>query len=165
MDERIVDVLGSSGSDKDRVIGQESLDVVHAQGLRHISIHSLVLDAQDRVYIRQRHQGGMYPQLWTNSTGTHLLTRRWRRATVIASLETTLNLKPSLVKVEDIGTFEVHDQYENELCLLFRTRTNEPVQLNPIAGTQGTFATITEIERLVAQSQTTPHLAEAIKLL
>jgi len=127
----------------------------HREHLRHYSVHVLAVAAGDdgKVVVRKREtDAARYPGMLTTTVGAHLLAGASPQDVIaVASKVTGVELGP----LTYVGTFEVADGIENEICTLWTAEADT-------ASAMGTFLTvdIADAER----SRLTPHLAESLKL-
>ncbi len=69
MNEEIFDVV----NERDEVIGQQTRNEVHRQGLLHRAIHVLVFNAAGQVFLQKRSQKkDRHPGVWDSSSSGHV---------------------------------------------------------------------------------------------
>jgi len=130
----------------------------HNADLLHLSVHLIIIDSKNRILSRKRKIDDFrYADLWTNSVGTHVLFGN-------DYLSTLNDFLPIQKKLEYIGEFMVHDEWENEINGLYIMRADEselPIEFL----SDKSFFTSTELNNLINQEKTTPHLKGGFELL
>lgn len=124
----------------------------HRRGLLHRSVHLLLVDDEGRLHARRRSDDDLrYPGLWTSTLGTHVPAGGTDEGTLRAIL-------PRGLALERVGEFRVKDEWENEVCGLFVTRSEA---MRAALGPTHAAHAPEEVDGLVREGRTTPHLAEA----
>lgn len=130
----------------------------HKTYLLHLSAHLFIIDSKNRILSRKRKSDDFrYTGLWTSSVGTHVLLEN-------DYLSTLKDLLPIQKKLEYIGEFRVHDEWENEINGLYIIRADKgdlPVEFL----SDKSFFTNTELNNLINQGKATPHLKSGFELL
>lgn len=130
----------------------------HEKDLLHLSSHLFIIDSNNRVLSRKRKPNDFrYAALWTSSIGTHVLLGNDYTSTL-------KDLLPIEKKLEYVGEFRVHDEWENEINGLHIMRADEN-ELNVEFMNDKSFLTKTELNNLINQNKTTPHLKNGFELL
>ncbi len=130
----------------------------HKTDLLHLSAHLIVIDSKNRILSRKRNIDDFrYAGLWTSSIGTHVLFEN-------DYLSTLRDLLPIKKKLEYVGEFRVHDEWENEINGLYVTQANEN-ELPTEFLSDKSFFTENELINLIKQEKTTPHLKSGFELL
>jgi len=129
--------------------------LAHREHLRHYSVHVLAVVPGDscKVVVRLRKTNvPRYPGMLTTTVGAHLLVGASPQDVIDeASKVTGVDLGP----LAYVGTFEVADGVENEICTLWTGEADTTSAL-------GTFLSIDVAD--AGQRLITPHLAESLKL-
>ncbi len=158
MDQRLLTVLNEDGEPKEALESHE----VHARGLLHRSIHILVVNDSNEVFVRRRPETKeLYPGVWSSSVGSHVLADETPVQSAEKSLKIYLGLETPL---EFVAEVPVRDAQENELIAYFTARSNSITDLNPSESSEGRFMNSDELLSLIASNQTTPHLATGFHL-
>ena len=141
--------------EKTKVVGKEE---AHESDLLHLSVHLLIIDSQDRILFRKRKSDDLrYVGLWTSTIGTHVLIGN----DYLSTLQELLPIQKSL---EFIGEFRVHDEWENEVDALYIMRANkEELPQEFLSDKQ--FFPKEEMNNLIQDNKTTPHLKGGLELL
>lgn len=131
---------------------------VHTKGLLHLSTHLLVRNKLGEILCRKRADGDFrYAGLWTTTIGTHVPINQWFE-------EILIEYFPVKKPLQWIGEFRVHDEFENEVNGLYTVQLE-----NEVMGDEFTkdrkFISVSELEELIKQGKTTPHLSGAFELL
>jgi hypothetical protein len=139
---------------KDRIVEKED---AHKESLLHLSAH-LLLIKEDRIYCRLRDKSEQrYQGLWTTTLGTHVEIGETFKSTILK------NVKYSH-EIRWIGTFNVKDDYENELCGLY-TAEYEDGKIPAYLKKGRELINIKELVRLINEKKTTPHLKAVYELI
>lgn len=147
----------------DRVVDTLPSEVIHRRGLLHRAMHALVRNSAGALYVRKRSPDlELYPGVWTSSVGEHVFVDERYDDTARRAMKEFLGLD---VPLDFVGKTRVHDEIENELVAVYAARADSIPDLNPEHSAAGAFMTLTELDALVAQGLTTPHLSAAVALL
>jgi isopentenyldiphosphate isomerase len=147
----------------DRVVDTLPSETIHRRGLLHRAMHVIVRNGAGAYYVRKRSAAlELYPGVWTSSVGEHVFVGEDYDDTARRATRAFLGLE---VPLQPVGKTRVHDAIENELMAVYSARAEEIPNLNPEHSEAGTFLSLAELQRLVAQGATTPHLSAAVKLL
>lgn len=140
------------------VLRDELKEDAHEKGLLHLSTHLLIIDPKNRILSRHRATTEFrYAGLWTTAIGTHVEAGK--------DYESTLrDLSPCPMNLDWVGEFRVRDEYENEVNGLHVSKMSID-ELPAEFLTDREFLDLQTIDRLINLDRTTPHLAEAIRLL
>lgn len=151
----IVDWKSGNKLMADKIVLKED---AHELDLLHLSIHLILIDDRGGICCRKRPVDDFrYAGLWTTTIGTHVLLKQNYAQTLIPLL-------PVKMDIEWFGEFRVHDEWENEINGLYIGSINQ-VNLPIEFMSDRTFLSKKDLEKEITQSQTTPHLAGAYKLL
>lgn len=102
--------------EKSEVVEKEE---THKKDLLHLSVHLIIVDSKNRILSRKRKIDDFrYANLWTSSAGTHILSGN-------DYLSTLNDFLPIQKKLEHVGEFMVHDEWENEINDLYIMRAEE----------------------------------------
>lgn len=130
---------------------------VHKKGLLHLSAHLLIVDEQNICCRKRSEDDFRYAGLWTTTIGTHVLLGKDYELTIKGFL-------PASLKLNWVGEFRVHDQWENEVNGLFYTGCSAKDLPNEFLIGRS-FITIEDLKQNIVEEKTTPHLKEALNLL
>ncbi|MGD8912544.1 MAG: NUDIX domain-containing protein [Candidatus Thiodiazotropha sp.] len=149
--------------EQDRVIDTLPSEEVHRRGLLHRAMHAIVRNAVGQYYVRQRSPAlALYPGVWTSSVGEHVFVDESYDDTAKRATREFLGLE---VPLELVGKAHVHDAIENELMAVYSAQAERIPALNPEHSEAGEFMGLAELERLLGEGRTTPHLRAAVELL
>ena len=130
----------------------------HDFDLLHLSSHLLIIDSQGMICCRKRPANDFrYAGLWTTTIGTHVPLKQDHRQTLAPLL-------PIKMETKWVGEFKVHDRWENEIYGLYTAFINRQGLPDEFMRDR-TFLSSEKLKELISRHKTTPHLAEAYKLL
>ncbi len=140
---------------KNKIVDKKS---IHENDLLHLSAHLLLIDKQGKICCRKRSKDSFrYADLWTTAIGTHV--------PLNSDYETLLkDFLPVELKIEKVGEFRVHDEWENEINGLYVGYIEE-TELPEEFMKDRKFIELNKLESLIGSNQTTPHLEEALNCL
>ena len=130
----------------------------HDEQRLHLSTHLLIYNLREEFYLRKRSETELrYPGLYTTTIGTHVELNKTYHST----------LKPLLpnkkMNIKYIGEFRVKDEWENEINGLHAALAL--VNCFPEDFDKDRyFIPKKELELLIKNNMTTPHLAQAYEL-
>ena len=129
---------------KDRIIGQASRKIVHEKKLIHRSIHILVFNSQNRLFLQKRSlEKDESPGLWDSSVSGHVDAGEGYNESALRELWEELGIKTKiklwikLTAVEE--TFWEH-------VSVYKCVTDEKMILNPTEISDGKFWNLYEIK-------------------
>lgn len=131
----------------------------HDRHLKHYSVHVLAVapEADDlsarRVLVRKRQlTEPRYPGLLTTTIGSHLMTQSSPMDVIRAAADQN---KMRLGPLSYLGTFEIVDNYENEVCTLWTAEVTPAPELGRYIAVE---------PHAVAPRLATPHLVASLKI-
>lgn len=132
--------------------------VAHREGLLHKSVH-LLITRDNKFLCRYRSKKELrYSGLYTTTIGVHVLNEA-------DYLDTLKNFLPKgLMKLNLVGEFFVHDEYENEINGLYIATFDINNLPKDFLKDRKLFS-FKELKELIKNKKATPHLVEAIKML
>ena len=139
--EEIFDVVDA----QDQVVTSMTRSEVHAQNLLHRSVHVLVMDENQRVFLQLRNlDRDCDPDLWDSSVGGHLHSGERYDHAVIRETEEELGIQlqatpPRLFKLE------ASPETAYEFCWVYQIYHNGPFKLDPSEAADGRWFTKEEI--------------------
>jgi len=140
-------------------IGTEEINIIHQRRLIHKSVHVLVINSQEEIYIRKHHYlKKHYVGRWSCSVGAHIY--KGDEPTQKAKLELASSLGLHTA-VELLGRKRLSDAYENEMIYIFQTASNSVNLISTQETYEGSFTSVEMIKKLIENEETTPHLALA----
>jgi 16S rRNA (adenine1518-N6/adenine1519-N6)-dimethyltransferase len=140
MTEEIFDVV----DEDDQVIGQLPRSVVHAQGLLHRAVHVFVFDAQGALLLQLRSAAkDEYPLCYTSSASGHLGAGESYDEAAPRELEEELGLTGC--PLERLHKFPAGPETSLEHTVLYRTRSDQPLRIDPHEIAEATFHSLEEI--------------------
>ena len=150
-------------NESDEVIGEGELKDVHRAGKLHRAIHILLQDQEGNIFCRQRAiSKTLYPGWWSTSVGAHVESGESYEECARRMLQDMLGIEAAL---RPLGKIRIHDETENEICMVFSAISEEKLAYNLRHIEGGRFLSHDEVEALTKEKTTTPHLGEALKLL
>ncbi len=136
---------------------------IHRRGLLHRAMHVMVRNAAGEFYVRRRSPAlELYPGVWTSSVGEHVFEHETYDDTARRATREFLGLQ---VPLELVGKVRVHDDIENELMAVYAAHAESIPHLSREHSEEGRFMPMTELQTLVDEGVTTPHLSAAVGLL
>lgn len=155
MDLRVID-------EQDNVLCVKPSEAIHKEGLLHRALHILVFNSAGELYVRERSpQMELYPGVWTTSVGEHVFVEETYDETAHRALREFLGLE---TPVSLIGKTRVHDSIENELVAVYTSSADAIPHLNKDHSAEGHYLALTDVQGIIDQGKTTPHLAAAVQL-
>lgn len=149
-------------NEKDEVVGESDIEIIHQRGLLHRSVHIFIIDSQGKLFCRQRSfKKQRYTGYWSTSVGAHVLLGQTYDEVAYKSLSNTLGIKCGL---KMIGKARVSDNYENEISALYIGNSDKGMKFNIDQVEGGNFLTIEEIKELIKQKNVTPHLSHSLNI-
>ncbi len=139
--EEIFDVVDT----QDQVVTSMTRSEVHAQNLLHRSVHLLVMDEYQRVFLQLRGPDrDCDPDLWDSSVGGHLHAGEQYDHAVIRETEEELGIQlqatpPRLFKLE------ASPETAYEFCWVYQIYHNGPFKLDPSEAADGRWFTKEEL--------------------
>lgn len=114
------------------MIGRAPRDVVHREGLRHRSVHVLLLDGAGRVFVQRRSADkDVDPGLWDTSAAGHVDSGERYEEAALRELAEELGLRVPLGALERTGLFEARPETGNEFAAIYRVVSDAPLVLEP----------------------------------
>ena len=131
--EELFDVVDA----QDRIIGCKSRSSVHAQNLFHRSVHVLVFDKDDRVFLQLRGPDrDCDPNLWDSSVGGHLQSGENYDQAVIRETNEELGLLLHSVP-EKLFKLSACEQTGFEFCWIYQLVHSGPFTIDPTEASEG----------------------------
>lgn len=139
-------------------LGFASKEKAHQKGLLHKSAHLLMI-CDGRILCRHRKKTEeRYSDMYTTTIGTHVLNDD-------DYLDTLRPFLPDKsLELIYVGEFFVHDEFENEINGLYVIDIGRNNLLDDFLEGRD-FLSESELRDLITRNKTTPHLAEAFKLV
>lgn len=114
-----------------RVIDRAPRDVVHREGLRHRSVHVLLLDGAGRVFVQRRSAAkDVDPGLWDTSAAGHVDSGESYLDAAVRELGEELGLEVAPGALERTGLFEATPETGNEFAAIYRVSSDAPLTLD-----------------------------------
>ncbi len=147
----------SRGDNLER-LSVEDKAVAHEKGMLHLSSHLLIYTSEGQIYCRKRKEHEeRYAGLWTTTIGIHVELGKDYFQTLSSYLP------PAIMKLEFIGEFRTQDMWENEINGLYLCMINNPSFPHGFSE-DIRLIEAAQLELLLFQGKTTPHLAKAYNL-
>jgi len=139
----------------DRVIGQARRADAHARQLRHRSVHVLLHDSADRLFVQKRSMTkDTNPGLWDTSAAGHVDAGETPLAAAGRELAEELGVTVPAEALRLLFVMAPRPATGNEFVSVFRTRSDEPIALE--AGEVDDGVWLSEAE-LALRLRTTPE--------
>ena len=148
---------------EDKVIGIKTRGEVHNLGLMHRSVHILVFNSQDELFIQKRSQSkDSNPGLWDSSAAGHL--ECGERYSDCASRELAEELAIAVTAPLDfLFRLSASRQTGMEHCSVYRCINDGPFQLQPEEIDEGKWVSIAHMDKRVADHD--PTLTSILQLI
>ncbi len=149
--EEIFDVV----NDQDQVIDRLPRSEVHARNLLHRSVHALVVDRNQRVFLQHRSDDrDCDPGLWDSSVGGHLQAGEKYDHAIIREAQEELGIElettpPRLFKLP------ASQETAYEFCWVYHVCDDGPFKIDPNEATEGRWFSRQEIDEWIANTPET----------
>ena len=157
--QELLDVVDAN----DRVVGVRTRGEIHRLGLMHRSVHILVFNRNDELFIQKRSMSkDNNPGLWDSSAAGHL--DRGEDYLDCATRELTEEL--GIVEVsplEALFRLSASQQTGMEHCTVYRCINDGPFQLQEEEIDEGTWIRISDMDRRVSEED--PTLTSILRLI
>jgi len=143
--EEIFDVVDA----EDRVVGQAPRSVVHAQKLAHRAVHVFVFNSRGQLLLQKRSAlKDEYPLCYTSSASGHLSAGETYETAAPRELEEELGLASEL---EWLAKFPAGPDTSQEHTVLYRTKTDDLPEIDPVEIDAVTFHPLDEIAAMIGR--------------
>ena len=138
--------------DHDQVVDCLSRSEVHARNLLHRSVHGIVFDDNQRIFLQHRGPDrDCDPNLWDSSVGGHLQAGEMYDEAIIRETQEELGLVLESTP-ERLFKLEACEETAFEFCWVYRIRNNGPFVIDPTEATEGRWFTLQQLHDWVAES-------------
>lgn len=147
----------------DRVVGQATRRVVHANNWRHRAVHVLVFDRRGRVFLHKRSMAkDLFPGLWDSSCAGHVGAGEDYDGTAVRELREELGVGPE-GPLERLFKLEAQPMTGWEFVWVYRWRHDGPFQLDRDEIECGDWFTPAEVDRWIGERP--EELAPALRVI
>jgi 16S rRNA (adenine1518-N6/adenine1519-N6)-dimethyltransferase len=144
--EEVFDVV----DENDAVIGSATRAQVHAENLRHRSVHILVFNDAGELWLQRRsHLKDRCPGLWDSSAAGHLDAGESYESAAAREIVEEMNVAPG--DVHEIGVLPASERTGQEFVKIFQSNHNGPFRCPPAEIDGGRFFTLKQIERWITK--------------
>lgn len=151
-------------SDEDDVVGRATRKEAHTKGLIHRSVLFFIFDREGRVFVSQRTDNkDFYPGYWSIVFGGHVHAGESYEDAVMRELEEEAGIreKPSFM-----GAFKKRfDEKDKENVRVYAFVTGRVLAVDPQEIKQGTFMTMSELEKKMKEARFLPETARLCQIL
>ena len=157
--QELLDVVDAN----DRVVGVRTRGEIHRLGLMHRSVHILVFNRNEELFIQKRSMSkDNNPGLWDSSAAGHL--DRGEHYPDCAIRELTEELGVVVASpLESLFRLPASQQTGMEHCTVYRCVNDGPFQLQEEEIDEGTWVCSTEMDRRVSEED--PALTSILRLI
>jgi isopentenyldiphosphate isomerase len=146
-----LDELFDVVDEHDRVIGQLPRREVHARGLRHRSVHLLVVNRAGRVFFQKRSMAkDLFPGTWDSSAAGHVGAGEDYDGTAVRELEEEIGCRPE-TPPQRLFYIKAREETGQEFVWVYRVEAEGPFMLQPDEIERGDWFSPGEIDRWVAE--------------
>ena len=132
---------------EDRVIGQASRKLVHEKGLIHRSVHVLVFNSENQLFLQKRSlEKDENPGLWDSSASGHVESGESYDASASRELYEELGIKG---KINFWIKLSVSEKTLCEHVSVYKCISNEEITLDQSEIIEGSFWDIKELESVI----------------
>ena len=150
-DDELLDVVDIH----DRVVGQLTRGEIHARGLMHRSVHVLLFDSQQRVFVQKRSASkDTNPGLWDTSAAGHVDAGEAPFSAAKRELQEELGITINSAALESLLTLDPDPDSGNEFVSVYRAVSDHPLTLEAGEIDDGEWLTRRELSEAV---RTTPE--------
>ena len=140
---------------EDKVIGVRTRGEVHSLGLMHRSVHILVFNSKDELFIQKRSQSkDSNPGLWDSSAAGHLECGESYLDCAIREIAEELAIEIT-APLQSLFRLPASAQTGMEHCTVYRCINDGPFQLQPEEIDEGMWIGIAQMDRRVADKDQT----------
>jgi isopentenyl-diphosphate delta-isomerase type 1 len=137
--------------EQDRVIGRAPRREVHARGLRHRAVHMLVVNRAGEVFLHQRSMAkDLFPGAWDSSAAGHVGAGEDYDGTALRELEEELGCRPARAP-QRLFKIAARGETGQEFTWVYRVEAEGPFTLQPEEIERGSWFTVAEIDRWLAE--------------
>ena len=149
--EEIFDVV----NDQDQVIDRLPRSEVHARNLLHRSVHALVFDSNQRVFLQLRNDDrDCDPSLWDSSVGGHLQAGEDYDHAIIREAQEELGIKLNTTPTR-LFKLQASRETAYEFCWVYHVMNDGPFQLDANEAADGKWFSEREINDWIASTPET----------
>ena len=157
--QELLDVVDAN----DRVVGVRTRGEVHRLGLMHRSVHILVFNRNDELFIQKRSMSkDNNPGLWDSSAAGHLDRGEDYPDCAIRELTEELGIVVA-APLESLFRLSASQQTGMEHCAVYRCINDGPFQLQEEEIDEGTWIRISDMDRRVSEED--PTLTSILRLI
>ncbi len=142
-------------NDQDQVIDRLPRSEVHARNLLHRSVHALVVDRNQRVFLQHRSDDrDCDPGLWDSSVGGHLQAGEEYDHAIIREAQEELGIE---LEVTPPRLFKLQASQDTayEFCWVYQVYDDGPFKIDPNEATEGRWFSRQEIDEWIANTPET----------
>ncbi len=131
--EELFDVVDENDQVTDRLTRSE----VHAKNLYHRSVHALVFDSQQRIFLQLRNDDrDCDPGLWDSSVGGHLQAGEDYDQAIVREAREELGIELAAIP-EKLFKLGAGPETAFEFCWVYRVHSDGPFRLDPAEAADG----------------------------
>jgi isopentenyl-diphosphate delta-isomerase type 1 len=139
----------------DRIVGVKTRAEIHALGLMHRSVHILVFNSQDQLFIQKRSMSkDNAPGLWDSSAAGHVDSGEEYHSCAIRELGEELGITVS-ASLEPLFRLQASTITGMEHCTVYRFINDGPFELQAEEIDEGAWVSANEMDRRVCEEDPT----------
>ena len=147
----------------DRIVGVKTRAEIHALGLMHRSVHILVFNSQDQLFIQKRSMSkDNAPGLWDSSAAGHVDSGEDYHSCAIRELGEELGLTVT-TSLEPLFRLPASTITGMEHCIVYRVVNEGPFELQAEEIDEGAWVSGIEMDRRVAAED--PTLTQVLQFI
>jgi isopentenyl-diphosphate delta-isomerase type 1 len=148
---------------QDRVVGVRTRGDIHRMGLMHRSVHILVFNRNDELFIQKRSMSkDNNPGLWDSSAAGHLDSGEDYSDCAIRELAEELGVVVA-APLEILFRLSASEHTGMEHCTVYRCMNDGPFQLQEEEIDEGTWVACSEMDRRVSEQDS--NLTSILRLI
>jgi isopentenyldiphosphate isomerase len=157
--EELLDVV----NEHDEIVDVKTRGEIHALGLMHRSVHILVFNKKDDLFIQKRSMSkDNQPGLWDSSAAGHVDSGEDYHGCAIRELEEELGITVT-TSLEQLFRIQASTITDMEHCIVYRTFNEGPFLLQPEEIDEGAWISGEEMDRRVYEDD--PNLTRVLRFI
>ena len=157
--EELLDVV----NENDEIVDVKTRGEIHALGLMHRSVHILVFNKKDDLFIQKRSMSkDNQPGLWDSSAAGHVDSGEDYHGCAIRELEEELGITVT-TPLEQLFRIQASTITDMEHCIVYRTISEGPFELQPEEIDEGAWISGSDMDARVRKED--PSLTRVLQFI